>query len=459
MDLVINRTSLRRQFLKAPVLPGFLFVCPVDSLVTRPTTGTLVGEVEEEMAGGVIRRVMGQYDIIIIGGGMVGATLALSLRQSLPSTLSMGVVEAVDMPAGEEHWQPSYDARSTALSEGARRIFTRLNIWDAIRQQVEPISDIHVSDRGHFGVTRLNAKEHRVPALGYVVDNSWLGHTLMGAVQQTDGIDWICPAKVKSLQPSIEGGEVGTVLETDHPELGSLRARLVVLADGGRSGLAASIGITSDDHHYEQKAIVANVTPAEHHQNRAFERFTDEGPMALLPRQGGDCALVWTMPEALADERLQLVDDDFLQELQDRFGHRLGRFNKVGERFSYPLVLRRSREQVRPGLVIFGNAAHSLHPVAGQGFNLSLRDVEGLTKALVAAAGEGKSPGGFPVLQAYAKERENDQHQTIDFSDQVVRLFTSKSLTLAGARNLGLVGMDLVFPLRDKFARQAMGLK
>ena len=401
-----------------------------------------------------------EYDIVIIGGGMVGATLALGLRQVLPLELTIAVIEAVDMPVDKHGpWQPSYDARSTALSAGARSIFQNLGLWDEINSRAEAITDIHVSDRGHFGMTRLHAGDHGVPALGYVVENSWLGRVLMTEVHDSEGIDWLCPVRVKSLQPASVKSSVGMELETDQSgDNSTISAGLVVLADGGRSGLAESLGLESDDLDYGQKAIVANVTPGQPHQNVAYERFTDEGPMALLPRSGGDCALVWTMPEAMADERLQLVDDDFLNELQDRFGFRLGRFRKVGERFGYPLSLRMAREQVRPGLVVLGNAAHSLHPVAGQGFNLSLRDVQVLTELLTDAVHHGQAPGELDVLLKYFSLREKDQQQTISFSDQVVRLFSNDSMPLAGARNMGLVGMDLVFPLKDWFARQAMGI-
>ncbi len=394
-----------------------------------------------------------EYDIVIVGGGMVGATLAIGLRQALPDDFRLAVIEAVDIPSeADPQWQPSYDARSSALSEGSHHIFHSLGLWQEIRQAAEPILDIHVSDRGHFGVARINAAEHGVPALGYVVDNRQLGRVLISHLQAETGIDWLCPVQVQTLTPTRDG----MVVETDGGQ--TLRAGLVVLADGGRSGLAKTLGLESDVSDYGHKAIIANITPSRHHKNVAYERFTDEGPMALLPRPNGDCALIWTMPEALADERLELVEDDFLAELQTRFGYRVGRFCKVGERFGYSLALRTVREQVRPGLVVLGNAAHSLHPVAGQGLNLSLRDVQALIETIVAAVRRQKSPGSLEVLKAYQLAREGDQRQTTDFCDQVVRLFSNNSMVLAGARNLGLVTMDLLFPMKDRFARQSMGL-
>ncbi|WP_087107414.1 2-octaprenyl-6-methoxyphenyl hydroxylase [Parendozoicomonas haliclonae] len=397
-----------------------------------------------------------RYDIVIVGGGMVGATLALGLRRALPESRSIAVIEAVDLPEESSGtWQPSYDARSSALSAGAKDIFASLGLWDAISQAAEPILDIHVSDRGHFGVARMHAHEHGVPALGYVADNSWLGQVLLSDVKATQGIDLLCPVSVKQILPEVDD----STLTLDAPGGEQiLNASLVILADGGRSGLSRKLGIESDVAEYGQKAIVANITPAKHHNGVAYERFTDEGPMALLPRPGGDCALVWTMPEQLADERLELVDEDFLAELQDRFGYRVGRFKKVGERFAYPLALKTAREQVRPGLVVLGNAAHSLHPVAGQGFNLSLRDVQTLISTLAEAIEQQKNPGSLEVLKSYQQQREKDQQQTIGFSDQVVRLFSNNNVALAGARNFGLVAMDLLYPIKNRFARQAMGL-
>ena len=394
------------------------------------------------------------FDVVIVGGGMVGASLATGLRKALPESITIAVIEAVapSSTGAPQDWQPSYDARSTALSEGARGIFEELGLWQGIARNAEPITDIHVSDRGHFGMTRLHASEHGVPALGYVVDNSWLGQVLVSAVQDLDGVEWMCPVSVKRLTPE----QSGMALESDAGT--NLTAELVILADGGRSGLTQALGVDIDESHYGQKAIVTNITPARHHQGVAYERFTDEGPMALLPRANGDCALVWTMPEALAEERLQLVDDDFLEELQDRFGYRLGRFRKVGERFSYPLALRQSREQVRPGLVVLGNAAHSLHPVAGQGFNLSLRDVQALIRVLGQAGHMGQHLGDLELLLSYVEDRQQDQQRTIGFSDKVVSLFSNDSTVWAGLRNTGLLSMELVFPVRDWFARQAMGI-
>lgn len=402
------------------------------------------------------------YDVVIIGGGMVGASLALLLRQSVSNPdFRIAVFEAQPLRPGQLDDQPSYDGRSSALSWGTRKIYDAMGIWSSLAGRAEPIQHIHVSDRGHFGMTRLHAADYGVPALGYVVANQWLGKVLLEAVQETEQMEFLCPAEVCHLQPGIEGA----VLDVNRGgKMYSVSATLVVLADGGRSSLARDIGLEHSVRHYHQTAVIASIMPDQHHGQVACERFTDEGPMALLPLPEGWCALVWTMPDELARERLELTDDDFLNELQERFGYRAGRFRKTGQRFSYPLALKLATEQVRPGLVVLGNAAHGLHPVAGQGFNLALRDAVVLSETVTGALGKGADIGGLVTLQTYLNRREQDQFQTIHFSDHVVRLFSGGSSVLPGkwlqgARNAGLVALDLCGPLKGWFARHAMGLR
>ncbi|MCK5894233.1 MAG: 2-octaprenyl-6-methoxyphenyl hydroxylase [Endozoicomonadaceae bacterium] len=401
-----------------------------------------------------------EYDVVIIGGGMVGASLALSLRQSVPTLdFRIAVFEAVPLCPERLECQPSYDGRSSALSWGTRKIYESLGIWSSLADQVEPICHIHVSDRNHFGMTRLRATDYEVSALGYVVDNQWLGQVLLARIQETEGIDFLCPVEVRRLLPTSKGIDLEVNLDG---RLCQISAGLVVMADGGRSSLGRNIGLEQSVSHYHQTAIITNITPDRHHGQVAYERFTDEGPMALLPLQKGRCALVWTMPDELAHQRIELTDKEFLKVLQERFGYRVGRFLKVGQRFSYPLALKLAREQIRPGLVVLGNAAHSLHPVAGQGFNLALRDVIALSATLMDALKAGIGIGELATLQTYLARQKLDQFQTIYFSDYVVQLFTENAVFsgkwLQGIRNIGLVTLDLCGPLKGWFARQAMGL-
>ncbi|TLX61091.1 2-octaprenyl-6-methoxyphenyl hydroxylase [Stutzerimonas nosocomialis] len=383
--------------------------------------------------------------LAIIGGGLVGASLALALQQG--ARARGWRIELIEPFAPGEEYQPSYDARSTALSYGTRLIYDRLGVWDAIAARAEAILDIHVSDRGRFGAARLSAQEERVPALGYVVENAWIGHCLWQALDD-EVVTRRCPAEVDRLQ-AVEGGYRLTLTDGQ-----SFDCALTVLADGGRSGLREQLGIEVRRTPYGQTALIANVTPGKPHGGQAFERFTDDGPMALLPLQEKRCALVWTRPEADAARLAALGEAAFLAELQEAFGYRLGAFAQVGARHLYPLSLVEAAEQVRAGLVVLGNAAHSLHPIAGQGYNLSLRDADVLGTALL------ESPaalGDLATLQGYLQRQRLDQKLTVGFSDQVTRLFgDSAPLSIIG-RNLGLVGLDLLPAAKHWFARQAMG--
>ena len=384
--------------------------------------------------------------LAIVGGGLVGASLALALQHGAKER--GWTVELIEPFEPGHDYQPSYDARSTALSYGTRLIYQRLGVWDQIAELAEPITDIHVSDRGRAGVTRLDAASQQVPALGYVVENAWIGHCLWQALDD-DVVTRRCPAEVERMR-AVPGGYRLTLTDGQ-----TLDCDLAVLADGGRSGLREHLGIEVKQSPYGQTALIANVTPGTPHGGRAFERFTDEGPMALLPLPDNRCALVWTRPERDAARLAAAPEAEFLEELQQAFGYRLGGFQQVGARHLYPLVLIEAEEQVRSGLVVLGNAAHSLHPIAGQGYNLSLRDTEALAVALLRSS----APlGDLSVLQGYHQQQRSDQRLTVGFSDQLTQLFgESERLSVAG-RNLGLLGLDLLPPAKAWFARQAMGM-
>lgn len=389
---------------------------------------------------------MARVQLAIIGGGLVGASLALALQEGARSRGWRIVL--VEPFAPGNSYQPSYDARSSALSYGTQQIYRRLGLWPELSRHVAPITQIQVSERGRFGATRLLAEEEGVPALGYVVENAWLGQCLWRALDPAV-VEWRCPAEVTALLALDDGYRLtlndGSNLDCD----------LAVLADGGRSGLREQLGIEVQSTPYRQTALIANITPADAHAGQAFERFTEEGPLALLPLPDNRCALVWTRPGKDAERLLKLSDQAFLAELQEVFGYRLGALKQVGSRHLYPLQLTEACEQVRPHLVLLGNAAHSLHPIAGQGYNLSLRDAIGLAETLLASP----APlGDFATLQAYLQRQTLDQDLTVGFSDRVTRLFSNDQPLLAAGRNLGLLGLDLFPPAKRWFARQAMGL-
>ncbi|WP_313227433.1 2-octaprenyl-6-methoxyphenyl hydroxylase [Stutzerimonas chloritidismutans] len=384
--------------------------------------------------------------LAIIGGGLVGASLALALQDGARARgWRIHLIEPFE--PGHEY-QPSYDARSTALSYGTRLIYQRLGLWEHIAERAEPILRIHVSERGSFGAARLDCTREGVEALGYVVENAWIGHCLWQALDDQVVIRH-CPAEVERLEPGATGYRLSF---TDGQQL---ECDLTVLADGGRSGLREQLGIQVSRRPYGQTALIANITPGKLHGGLAFERFTEDGPMALLPLQDDRCALVWTRSQVDAARLAQAHEAVFLAELQEAFGYRLGALQQVGARHLYPLTLIEAEEQVRSGLVVLGNAAHSLHPIAGQGYNLSLRDVEALSVALLRCDA---ALGDLAVLQEYARRQRFDQRVTVGFSDQVTRLFGDSGRLVAAGRNLGLLGLDLMPAAKRWFARQAMGL-
>lgn len=384
-------------------------------------------------------------DVLIAGGGMVGTALAVALGAT---GLRVTVVEAVSPRADA---QPSFDERSTALAFTSRRILEALGTWSSIAPSACPIEHVHVSQQRRLGVTRLHAAEEDLPALGYVVPNRTLGRALMQAVETTPAIEFIAPARVTALQQDeafvtavLESGNAGRQIST----------RLLVVADGARSPLREMLGIGSRQWDYGQAAIISNLEVERPHGNTAYERFTPEGPMALLPLDARRMALVLVERSDRADDVLALDEAAFLARVQRRFGQRLGALTRAGARTAYPLALVTAARQSAPRAVILGNAAHSLHPIAGQGFNLSLRDVAVLAEVIAAHR---EDPGAQAALDAYLQWRRRDQRKVVAFTDLLNRLFGIPFGVAAHARGLGLLGMDLFPAARREFSRHAMG--
>ncbi len=389
------------------------------------------------------------YDLIIVGGGMVGASLAIALADR---GLSMALIEAHTPDADT---QPSYDDRAIALAFGTRRIFEAIGVWPGLDKIVEPILDIHVSDRGHFGFTGLSAAEEGVPALGYVVTARELGRVLLGRLHQQGALDVIAPARVVRFDD--QGAQVRVEVESNGV-MTSLDCRLLIAADGGNSAIREQLGVPIQRWQYGQSAVVTNITPAKAHANVAYERFTDSGPVALLPMTEQRCALVWTLRDEQVDEVLALDDGAFLAAFQQRFGYRLGRFRRVGRRLSYPLSLLRARESVRGRVAIIGNAAHTLHPIAGQGFNLGIRDVAALAEVIDGAFAAGRDIGSPAVLDAYERWRVQEQRNVALATDGLARLFSNPLRIVRAGRNLGLLAMEFLPGAKHPLARAAMGL-
>ncbi|MEP1471239.1 MAG: 2-octaprenyl-6-methoxyphenyl hydroxylase [Halieaceae bacterium] len=404
-----------------------------------------------------------QRDIVIAGGGMVGISLALQLAATLPEDRAITLVEGFALPPptadGRPDYHPSFDARSTALSYSTRLVYERIGVWQELSRWLCPIDTIHVSNRGRFGSALLQATDYDWPALGYVVENAWLGNSLIQQLHRQSRVELLCPARVVAATAGASGLDV----TVEAGETQQINAQLLVVADGAGSGLREALGVSVAEKPYRQQALIANVAFAKPHAGCAFERFTDEGPLALLPLQGvagaeHRSALVWTLPPEQAEHLRDCEDEEFLGALQDRFGYRLGRLQQVGERHTYPLALMESDEQVRHGVVVMGNAAHALHPVAGQGYNLAMRDVAELTSVLDEAVRAGKSPGELAVLQRYRQRQHKDQSRTIAMSDLLPGLFMKNDPVLGLARDMALSGLDVMAPLKREFVRYAAGV-
>jgi 2-octaprenyl-6-methoxyphenol hydroxylase len=384
-------------------------------------------------------------DVVIVGGGLVGASLACALEGS---GLSVAIIEAFPLKASS---QPCYDDRTVALSYGSRIIFESMGLWSLLEDRVEAIKTIHISDRGHFGVTRLYHDEEGVEALGYVAENRVLGEVLYQRLADNKNAQLHCPAELVHLeqQPDCVKVEI-----EEQGKARTIQAKLLVAADGVSSQVREMLQIGTSKQDYRQSAVITNVTPGRPHQNVAYERFTDSGPLAFLPMTGGRCSVVWTVRAEQAEQLAELDDAAFLERLQERFGFRLGRLKKAGERQVYPLALVETTQVARGRVVVVGNAAHTLHPVAGQGFNLALRDIALLAEMMVSS----DDVGAATMLQSYEAQREEDAHRVFRFTDMLVKIFSNDLPPLAHLRAAGLVAADLMPSVKHRLARQSMGL-
>jgi 2-octaprenyl-6-methoxyphenol hydroxylase len=396
------------------------------------------------------------FDIAIVGGGMVGASLAVALDHL---GLTTALIEAVPHDAAS---QPSFDERTTALSNGSRRILETLGVWPAVAAAATPIAKVHVSDQGHFGFARIDAAEQGLTSLGHVVPNRSLGSALWSALANRRDVRVFCPARVARVEAHERSVEL--ILDTAPGATGgidangmastSIDARLVVAADGIESAVRKAFGVEADVRDYLQTAVITTVLPDKFHQHVAYERFTPSGPLALLPLADGRCTLVLTLTRDLVERAMGWSDDEFLAEVQRRFGFRLGRFLKVGRRSAYPLSLSRSRKTSAGRCVIVGNAAQGLHPVAGMGFNLGLRDAASLAELI---AEHRDDPGSATLTAAYDDWRAADRREIIGFTDGLVRLFSAPWGPVRRLRNLGLLAFDLLPPAKAALSSLSTG--
>lgn len=374
--------------------------------------------------------------IVIVGGGPVGSVLALSLQQQ---GIAFTMLEAREKGASHQ------DKRALALSYGTRLVLEKLSVWDAVEAQATAINTIHISQRGGLGRTKLTAAEHNLPAIGYVVSYGALTQAL-DAVLDTSNV--LYGAEATEIQTS---AEKSTVTFKHAETVQSLSADLLVVADGGRS-LNAIEGIAKETKEYGHDALVTKVQAELPHNNIAYERFTPDGPMALLPNGERDFSLVWTGEKASIDALLQLDDLTFLKELHQAFGDRVGRFLSVEKRMSFPLKLSTLKPADAPHLAglhlaIIGNAAQTMHPVAGQGFNVGIRDAWTLADVIIQTPANALGSEG--MLKQYSQQRKRDTRGGLLFTDLLVNVFSNDLIGVGSLRGAGLGLLELFKPAKN----------
>ncbi|MDF4974762.1 2-octaprenyl-6-methoxyphenyl hydroxylase [Vibrio parahaemolyticus] len=389
---------------------------------------------------------MKQYDVVIAGGAMAGATLALAIEHLSQGALRVAVVEPFKAQS-DQH--PGFDSRSIALSYGTVNLLRHLELWSAIEPFTTPIEHIHVSDRSHAGMTDITKHDVGVEALGYVVELADVGRVYQELLTHSTAIDLYCPNSAKHITRTQEN----VTIELASGEL--LNAKLLVAADGAVSQCCQQIGLELSEHDFDQVAVIANIVTQEPHQGRAFERFTENGPVALLPMSDNRMSLVWCLRPDEAQIVMELSESEFLEQLQQDFGWRLGAMQKVGLRASYPLLLRHRKQNISHRFAIVGNAAQTLHPIAGQGFNLGIRDVVTLAEELVK---QGEDVGRYQGLLRFSQRREADRNETIWLTSSLVHVFSNDLLAMRIGRNTALAAMDNLSIFKQPLLRHTLGL-
>lgn len=400
-----------------------------------------------------------QQEVIIVGGGMVGLSLALMLAKA---NIGVKLLEAIKYPnyddANLAPYHSSFDARNSALSRRTVQIYQELGLWEALQEHATPIYEVHITEQGSFGKARLKAAQEKVESFGQVIENAWLGRVLLQQVKQEALIELIDGVQVTSLT---QDADLAYIEAIRGQETIALQSKLVIAADGRDSFCRKALGIGASEHDYDQMAIVTTVQTSKPHNHVGFERFSALGPLALLPLPGEyRRSVVWpvqkgTEGEWLGDEN----DQHFLDALQQTFGDRAGKFQKTGKRFSFPLSQVLAEKQATGRVVLMGNAAHTIHPVAGQGFNLCMRDAYVLRRYLMEQTAKGADLGEAAMLQRYEQSRLTDQQRVIKFCDSVVRGFSNQNPVLKLIRNTGLLAFDTIPGIKPLVANYAMGLK
>ena len=388
---------------------------------------------------------MKSFDIVIVGGGMVGATLGCALARQGRRIAVIEAREPAPFDAGDD-----YDLRVSALSRASQRIFESLGVWEGILQRrANPYEHMHVWDATGDGEIHFDCAELDEPNLGHIVENRVIQDALLAALNSQENVSWLCPASLAALevQPeravlTLEGGE-------------RIAAPLVVGADGARSRVRELAGIPVQRQAYGQRGVVANVATEKPHQSTAWQRFLPTGPLAFLPLGDGRCSIVWSADDARAEALMAMDDQGFQAELAAALGYRLGQITAVTPRAAFPLAGSQAQDYVRPRIALVGDAAHTIHPLAGQGANLGFLDAAALADVIDAA---GDDPGVVAVLRRYERTRRGEDVLMMRAMEGFKLLFGNQLGPLAWLRNKGLKLADRAGPVKHELIRRAMGL-
>jgi len=389
------------------------------------------------------------YDVIIVGGGMVGLTLACALGQQAFSVAVVEAYEPLDIQAGDD-----YELRVSAISKSSQQVFENINAWQGmLKRRASPYQHMHVWDATGDGKIHVDAADLGVDVLGHIIENRVVQFSLYEQCQQLRNVELFCPHQVKEIHYSEAQSEI--ILDDES----CITTKLLVGADGANSKVRDVAGIVIDKSAYEQKGVVSVVKSTQFHKSTAWQRFLPTGPLAFLPLSDGRCSIVWSAENQRADELLAMDDETFCRELEQEFDYTLGKVESVGQRAAFPLIRRHANEYVKKGLALIGDAAHTIHPLAGQGVNLGILDAAALAETLVTARAKGQNIASITTLRKYERWRRADNSLMMYSMSGFKNLFSNEQSNLAFIRNAGLNLVNSMGPVKHKFMRHAMGLE
>jgi len=384
-----------------------------------------------------------QYDVVIVGAGLVGSSVACALENT---SYRIAIIDSQPALVSKPNSNVQ-DGRSIALALSSKKMLSALGLWSRLEEHATAINNIHISDQGRFGATRLDSAHYGVESFGYLVPAEQLIYALNSRVDELENVTRLQPYQVAEIESHADHA----IIKEQNGNV--LQAKLLVAADGANSFIRQALSIAVDEKQYQQSAIVASVQCEKAHHNTAYERFTKDGPLALLPKQGSQCGFIWMNPTDSAEINMALNDQDFTDKLQTAFGFRLGKFKSISKRFAYPLALLVSKQRIQQRVVLIGNAAQTLHPIAGQGLNLALRDIAELCELLA----DNGLQDIDDKLNAYQAKRQPDIEKTIRFTDRLNFLFNANYPVLAQTRGLGLAMLGAIPALEERIVKQNLG--